>query len=125
MVLRDHRNLHVGDRDRLVSIIRHNEKNRQKTVLCKVGRKYLRLLGRVVRIGRNRNLRITMKIVRRIVDRRLSFRLYKVLGGERPGNTCGTQQHSDEKPALRPRTKGLHLAIIEAGYSKRGTLGLE
>jgi hypothetical protein len=77
----DELNFHVRDGNWLVAVIRDDKKNRQQAVCRKIYRKDLRLFGRVVRVGGERDLFVSMEIVSRIIDGGLRHWLDEVFTG--------------------------------------------
>ena len=105
---RDQRDFHVGDGDRLVAVIGHDEENRQEAVLREVHGEDLGLFRRVVRIGGNGDFLVAMEIVRGIVDGGLRHRLHKVL--RPPGTAAATRNGAERHDERRTETlsRGLH-----------------
>ena len=81
MIRRDELDFHVRDGNRLVAVIRDDKENRQQAVCRKIYRKDLRLFGRVVRVGGERDLFVSMEIVSRIIDGGLGHGLDEVFTG--------------------------------------------
>ena len=123
VVCREQRDCHLCDRDRLIPIIGHHEKNRQVSVPGEVDGENLGLLLRIVRIRSDSDLLISMQIVRWIVDGSLCRRLDEGLAREH-----NRHQHSKANDNHKPATAAVAIeAFAFRNYRGAGcgTCGLE
>jgi 3-deoxy-D-manno-octulosonic-acid transferase len=103
VVGRGQRDLHVGDRNGLRTLVGHDEKDGKKAVIVEVDAEDFGLFGSVVGIGGDGDLFIAVVIVRGISFRGLGLRFDEIfiLGGKRQGKYRDTrgEQKETEAPA--------------------------